>query len=152
MNGRLNNTITLQWQWTPIGPKGKEGRVYTFPLTFGPSTVVKMEKRDDSLQSLPEWLDDKVEGGELDLPTSQLVLSLASAGKIVSAISRYPVARQRAGSNLERYSTAAETAFTGEQYHSTQEARKAVRQLLSLSNIMTESFSKSSGFTYFFHN
>ena len=116
----------MQWQWTPIGPKGKEGRVYTFPLTFGPSTV-KMEKRDDSLQSLPEWLDDKVEGGELDLPTSQLVLSLASAGKIVSAISRYPVARQRAGSNKERYSTAAETAFTGNKIRGCHHSSKATK-------------------------
>ena len=45
--------------------------------------------------------------------TSELVLSLASGGKIVAAITRYPVARLRAGDSQEKYNKAAETAFTG---------------------------------------
>ena len=71
-----------------------------------------MEKRDDSLTSLTSWLEERVSEGEVSEATSQLVLSLSSAGKIVSAISRYPVARARAGTR-DKYNSAAETAFQG---------------------------------------
>ena len=50
---------------------------------------------------------------EVSRPTSELVSSIAAAGKIVAAISRYPVARLRAGDSQQRYSRAADTAFTG---------------------------------------
>ena len=104
--------MSFQWQWSSIGPEGKMGRVYTFPLTFGAPPPLKMEKRDDSLTSLSSWLEERVEEGELSQATSELLLSISSAGKIVSAISRYPVARARAGSR-EKYNSAAETAFQG---------------------------------------
>ena len=44
---------------------------------------------------------------------------MASGGKIVAAITRYPVARLRAGDSQEKYNKAAETAFTGKHrsYH-----------------------------------
>ena len=96
-----------------MGGEGKKGRVYTFPLTFGPAPPVSPEQREEDLLSLPAWLETAVASTELSRPTSELVTSIASAGKIVAAISRYPLARLRAGDSLQRYSKAAETAFTG---------------------------------------
>ena len=55
----------LQWQWVPVGSEGKEGRVYTFPLTFGPAPSVSMEKREEGLTSLSTWLEGAVLSGHL---------------------------------------------------------------------------------------
>ena len=106
-------SLVFQWQWVPVGKEGKQGRVYTFPLTFGQAPPASQEKTEDSLVSLPTWLEAAVARAEVSRPTSELVSSIAAAGKIVAAISRYPVARLRAGDSQQRYSRAAETAFTG---------------------------------------
>ena len=60
--------IVFQWQWVPVGdPEGKQGRVYTFPLTFGPAPSVSPEEREEEegLASLDTWLDQAVLSGHL---------------------------------------------------------------------------------------
>ena len=42
---------------------------------------------------------------------------LKTSSQIVSALSRYPVARARTGGSREKYDTAAQTAFTGREDH-----------------------------------
>ena len=83
----------LQWEWSELGVAGgKAGRVYNFPLSFGPPPApAMMEQKTGQLLSLQEALDlelDSEEGGELDQDTRRLVLGLARAAKIVSAITR----------------------------------------------------------------
>ena len=57
--------IVLQWQWVPVGQEGKQGRVYTFPLTFGPAPQLNQEEREEGLTSLSTWLEGVVDRGHL---------------------------------------------------------------------------------------
>ena len=53
-------------------------------------------------------------------PTRNVHFSfLKTSSQIVSALSRYPVARARTGGSREKYDTAAQTAFTGREDHTT---------------------------------
>ena len=105
----------FQWKWSEIGEEsGKTGRVYNYPLTFGPRMILMEQKRTDGLASLEEFLDVMVAEGNITVDTSILIQAISKGAKIVSAITRYPLARVRAGEDSDRYVAAAKTAFTEE--------------------------------------
>ena len=83
--------MTFQWRWSLVGNEGgKQGRVYNFPLTFGPGLEEPemMEQKSEALAGMAEILDLMEEDGDLDTDTKTLLLDIARGAKIVSAITR----------------------------------------------------------------
>ena len=76
--------------------------------------IMMEQKRTEGLASLVELLDIMVSEGNITLDTSNLIQAISNGAKIVSAITRYPLARVRAGKDGDRYLAAAKTAFTEE--------------------------------------